>query len=298
MSNQDKDAKQSQGREADASADPHLLGTLSPDAFGARVPAIISSASNRIFQQHMSHERPFPDMEMVRSRATEPQTVAAVSNMLQSPINDDTGFYTAWTAFYEVIVDLPLSTLDLYRPALTTLSSTPETTAPSHHARATSLARDASSLLAFMDDTSAVWVPKTKGDYLAERSLRERVSSADEMRPHVPALLEWLADPNWPPFRGCRAQLARFPEVAVGPIGELVRKERGDGGWILSLMEFVDECVPMEMAAEMAAELSQTVKALVDEPRGDEDEWEVAEVARGWLDRLDAWKREQKNLEK
>ncbi|RSL64517.1 hypothetical protein CEP54_004694 [Fusarium duplospermum] len=261
--------------------DLDLLAGLDEEAFEAQVPAILSSASQAIFK---SHQRNPPGIETIRSRATEAPTVAAVSDMIKSPIKDQDDFYLAWTALNEIVVDLPLEDLHHYRPALKAVAETPvsDTTA-SHYQGATNLRSEAASLIRFMDDPTAVWVPQTKSDHIAERSLQERVKTAEEMRPHVPGLLDWLADPNWPPFRGCRAQLAKFPEVTVGPIGKLIEKERGDGGWIVSLLEFVDECVPLNMWEE----LKPTVKALVEEAKGDEDEWEVSDLARRWLEKLE-----------
>ncbi|UPK89216.1 hypothetical protein LCI18_000151 [Fusarium solani-melongenae] len=282
MSTQDmkENTSKSAGDHGDTT-DLDLLAGLDEETFGARVPAILSSASQAIFK---SHQRKPSGIEAIRSRATEAPTVAAVSDTIKSPINDQDGFYLAWTALNEVVVDLPLKDLHHYRPALKAVSETiaSDTTA-SHLGSATGLRSEAASLIRFMDDPTAVWVPQTKGDHIAERSLQERVRTADEMRPHVPGLLDWLADANWPPFRGCRAQLARFPEVTVGPIGQLIEKERGDGGWIASLLDFVDECVPLSMWEE----LKPTVKALVEEAKGDEDDWEVSDLARQWLEKLE-----------
>ncbi|KAM0436656.1 hypothetical protein ACHAPT_002365 [Fusarium lateritium] len=257
------------------------LDSLDEKAFGARVPAILSSASQAIFK---SHHHKFPGLEAIRSRATEAPTVAAVSETIQSAIKDQDDFYLAWTALNEIVATLPLEELHHYRPVLQVISETAASdTTASHHQGATTLRSEAASLIRFMSDPTAAWVPETKSDTIAERSLQERVKTAEQMRPHVPALLNWLADPNWPPFRGCRAQLARFPDVTVGPVGRLLERERGDGGWILSLLEFVEECVPLEMWEE----LRPMVTALVDEARGDEDEWEVSDVARRLLERLE-----------
>ncbi|RSL44858.1 hypothetical protein CEP53_011025 [Fusarium sp. AF-6] len=261
--------------------DLDLLADLDEEAFGARVPAILSSASQAIFKSHQCKPA---GISTIRSRATEAPTVAAVSDMIKSPIKDQHDFYLAWTALNEIVVDLPLEDLEHYRPALKAVAETPvsDTTA-SHYQGATNLCSEAASLIRFMDDPTAVWVPQTKSDHIAERTLQERVKTAEEMRPHVPGLLNWLADANWPLFRGCRTQLARFPEVTVGPIGKLIEKERGDGGWIVSLLEFVDECMPVSIWEE----LKPTVGALVEEAKGDEDEWEVSDLARRWLEKLE-----------
>ncbi|KAJ7447820.1 hypothetical protein FB451DRAFT_1054215 [Mycena latifolia] len=61
------------------------------------------------------------------------------------------------------------------------------------------------------------------------------------MRPFVPGLLEWLQDPNWPPCHNCCIQLARFPEVAMDPIREVL--SRDDEWWEEILLHSLLNCV-------------------------------------------------------
>ncbi|KAK7408389.1 hypothetical protein QQX98_009429 [Neonectria punicea] len=155
-----------------------------------------------------------------------------------------------------------------------------------HYDGTASLRQESKDLIRYLDNPEAVWVPSHKADCIGERSLQERVTTGEQMRPHIPGLLDWLADPNWPPFPGCRKQLARFPEETVEPIRRLFAKERGDGGWLLNVLEFVMECVPVGPLWEG---LRAEVQAMADDPRGDEDDCELSDCARQWLAMLDAW---------
>ncbi|KAL6404145.1 hypothetical protein AUP68_13527 [Ilyonectria robusta] len=270
------------------------MAGLNANDFGAKVPAILASASRRIFKEQGWKDRPFVDIKAVRSRATEPPTIAAIATVLQSSLRDQDEFRIAWTAFYEVVVELPSDAIRFYRPALEALSATESSdtgTEASHSVAATSLRKESKNLLRYLDNPEAVWVPTHKGDYIGELSLQQRVTTAEQMRPHVTELLGWLADGNWPPFRGSRKQLARFPEVTVEPIRELMEKERGDGGWLLNLLEFVGDCVPVGPLWEP---LRPVVQAISDDPKGDEDDWELSDSARLWLVRLDEWKEKNK----
>ncbi|KPM43665.1 hypothetical protein AK830_g2846 [Neonectria ditissima] len=254
----------------------------------AKVLAILSAASKRRFMDIGESNRNLADMELVRSRASEPPTVAAVSSAMQPPLGDQDALDVAWAAFHEVVSQLPLDAMQNYRPVLETLSAAEPIeagAAPSNLVGAAPLRQESKHLLRFMDDPAAVWVPSDKADSIGARSLQERVSTAEQMRPHVPALLDWLADANWPPFPGCRRQLARFPEEAVEPIRALFAKQRGDGAWLLNVLEFVTECVP---AGPLWEGLRVEVQAMVDEPQGDEDDCELSDCARRWLAVLDA----------
>ncbi|KAH7170157.1 hypothetical protein EDB81DRAFT_774583 [Dactylonectria macrodidyma] len=264
------------------------LATLDASAFAARVPAILSAARRWTFKER-ARDGPFPDIEILQSRATEPQTIAAIEATMKSSLTDEDAFYVSWTAFHEVIFELSTEAMRLYRPTLESLSALEPSdagTTVSYYVAATNL-RQGKDLVRYLDDPEAVWVPKTKFDRVGELSLQQRVTTADQMRPHVPDLLGWLADSNWPPFSGCRAQLARFPEITPEPIRALMEEQRGDGGWLQHLLEFVEDCVPVGPLWEG---LRPVVQAMVDEPKGDEDEWELSDIARRWLAALDAWK--------
>lgn len=266
-----------------------MFAALDADAFGAEVPAILSSAGKRLFKESGGSERPLADVELIRSRATEAPTIAAISLAMRPPLSNQDALYVAWTAFHEVVFKLPPDAMQHYRPTLEALSTTEPIeagTAPSHYVGTTPLRRESKDLMRFLDNPEAVWVPSDKADCVGERSLQDRVTTAEQMRPHVPELLGWLADGNWPPFLGCWKQLARFPEETVEPIRSLFVKERGDGGWLLHVLEFVTDCVPVGPLWER---LRPEVQAMVDDPQGDEDDCELSDCARQWLATLDAW---------
>ncbi|KAJ7463640.1 hypothetical protein FB451DRAFT_1562097 [Mycena latifolia] len=129
--------------------------------------------------------------------------------------------------WWNILCDLPKDRFEPYRGALTRLAMQ-----PSEAEAAMGLPhRSAAEMLEFLDASHAsqAWVPRNKSDQMSIRSLDLLVQTPEEMRPFVPGLLEWLQDPNWPPYSTCWSQLERFPEVAIDPIREVLR--RGDDGW-------------------------------------------------------------------
>ncbi|KAF3922128.1 hypothetical protein AA313_de0202298 [Arthrobotrys entomopaga] len=267
------------------------LRPLEAEEFGDRVGALLSAAGKRYFDSHQSNEDPFPERDIVSLRASEPPTVAAITDVITNSIRNDETFPRVWTVFYKIIADLPLDKLESYRPVLDALTASPMPPKTDYwYAAWGHLSLQASNLLRFMNDHTAVWVPAIKQDSIAFRSLQERVTTSEEMRPHVRALLGWLADPNWPPYQGCWKQLARFPEATIEDIASLLESERGDGWWISHILEFVDACVPLGDSWE---ELKPKIAALVEEPQGDENDSEVAQQARTMLDRYDNWLQER-----
>ncbi|KAH6869773.1 hypothetical protein B0T10DRAFT_501285 [Thelonectria olida] len=263
------------------------LAALDPEAFAAQVPAVLSSVRDKIFGEVRSGERPHPESLVIRDRASEPLTVVAIASTIRPPLMDKQAGLLAWTTFYEVLAKLPYEDLHPHRPALELLSTAKS---DDEYYGAEALRHSAKELIRFIDEPEAVWVPAHKGDYIGERSINDRVKTAEEMKPHMLGLAEWLGDGNWPPFHGCWKQLARFPEAAVGTIRTVIERERGDGGWVLNLLEFVDEVVPIGPAWE---EVRPVVQALVDEPKGDEDEWELKQRGEAWLKKLNEWKESQ-----
>ncbi|EPS38029.1 hypothetical protein H072_8256 [Dactylellina haptotyla CBS 200.50] len=271
------------------------LQTLDPEEFGNRVDELFSSITRRMFEQN-DFEGGCASVELkaIVSRSTEQPTIDAIGLIIDPPIKDRDSYNKAFVLFYNILSELPVDTLKFHRPTLETFVENPEVpegpAGESASARWKNLRREAKYLLRFMSDEGAVWVPEDKFDSIALRSLQERVTSAEEMSVHVPGLLDWLADGNWPPYQGCWKQLARFPEATIRPIGELLQRERGDGGWIGNILQFVDESVPMGRGWE---ELRPSIEALAEEPKGDENDWEIASTAREMLDKFDAWLQER-----
>lgn len=273
-----------------ADMDPKRLASMDENAFGAKIKEILEYTTRLTFGD--PDRRPqgdHPAISVIQSRAAEPPTVAALSDAILSRINSEEEVQYVSLAIQGVVVHLPYETLALYRSAFETglRSTMPPHPDPSFKH---SMFRE---LLRFIDSPTDVWAPEEMNNDMGERSLRERVHTAEEMRPHVLGLLQWLAEPYWPPFRGCRTQLTRFPEVTVGPIRELIGKIRGDGGHIYWLLDFVMESVPV---GELWRELDRTVRALIEEPRGDEDEFEAPDLAKSWLQKFEKWKARQDDM--
>jgi hypothetical protein len=227
--------------------------------------------------------------EILAERAGELPIVRGISSVLSKPIKTKDDFWTACAGLDGILSELPLATLRLYRPALETLAAADSEDSPpgvSVH----SLASRAKDAVKFIDYPELAWAPQHKFDYMGERSLSERVQTADEMKPHVRELLDWLADYNWPPMPGCSKQLARFPEVTIDPIKEIISKNRNDPDWLLHLVEFVERYVPVgELWEKMEPELTLFANIKAD----DEDSVEFSETAQRMLGLLKAWQREQ-----
>ncbi|EHK45613.1 hypothetical protein TRIATDRAFT_299324 [Trichoderma atroviride IMI 206040] len=89
------------------------------------------------------------------------------------------------------------------------------------------------------------------------------------MEPYVDELLGWLADPNWPPYLGCQKQLARFPEVTIDPIKEVILKNRSDPEWLLYILDFVEGHVPVgTLWKRIEPELIQLANGEVEDEEG------------------------------
>lgn len=226
--------------------------------------------------------------QLVRDRAAEAPVADAITLILSTPVTSAASFRTAWTAV-SILTELPLDVLPLYRQALVNLSAM-DIDSPPPGIGLSTLRAQGSDVLRFMDNPDQAWTPQHKGDWMAERSLTERVHSAEAMRPHVQGLLGWLCDVNWPPFQGCRKQLARFPEVVVPAIRELLATETEDLEWLTRMIEFVHDEVPVGALWEtMRAE----VEAKVDRHSTDEDDKELSEAAETWLKVLGDSERKQ-----
>ncbi|RFU74473.1 hypothetical protein TARUN_7798 [Trichoderma arundinaceum] len=222
-------------------------------------------------------------------RAGEPTIIHGISSVLSRPITTRDGFFTACAGVDGILSYLPLATLRLYKSALEALisantgDSPPGVSVPS----LTSRAKDA---VKFVDHPDLAWAPQHKFDFMGERSLAERVHSAEQMKPHASELLGWLADYNWPPCSGCIEQLARFPEVAVGPIKEIIPENGNDPEWLLHIVEFVEEYVPV---GQLWQSLEPELTMLANSEAEDEENRELAEAARRLLDSLREWRTKQ-----
>ncbi|KAH0523566.1 hypothetical protein TsFJ059_008550 [Trichoderma semiorbis] len=231
--------------------------------------------------------------DILIARAQDPLVIQGISSVLSKPVKSSDDFYTACAALDSILSDLPLATLRLYRSGIEALAantsySPPGVSPPS----LTSRAKDA---IKFIDFPELTWAPEHKMDYMAERSLSERVHTAEQMKPHARDLLGWLADYNWPPYSGCVKQLARFPEVAVDPIKEIIADYRDDDPeWLLHLLDFVKENVPVGVLWEkLQPELLFLASSEASDDASDEENRDLAEAAQSMLGQLNEWKKEQ-----
>ncbi|KAK7046962.1 hypothetical protein R3P38DRAFT_93106 [Favolaschia claudopus] len=179
---------------------------------------------------------------------------------------------------HQILGFLPREHLEVYRDALIHLS---RCHSQSDGEQTAAIFSRGSELLRFLDATQA-WVPAHKADDLAIRSLEILVHTADDMRPHVVGLLEWLQDPNWPPYDGCWRQLKRFPELTIDPIRDELRKGE-DGWWELSLLTFLHRAAPPPMIDKARGEIERIAQC----PTQEEIDNDLVELAHECLQQMD-----------
>ncbi|TFB02164.1 hypothetical protein CCMA1212_006104 [Trichoderma ghanense] len=226
--------------------------------------------------------------DILIARADDPVIVQGISSVLSKPIASSDDFFTACAGLDSILCHLPLDTLRLYRSSLeilaaNTAQSPPGVSLPS----LTSRAKDA---LEFINSPDLAWPPRHKFDVMAERTLAERVRTADQMRPHARRLLDWLADCNWPPYSGCVKQLARFPEVAIDPIKNILAEHGDDPEWLRHLVEFVEGNVRIGTLWER---LEPELVLLAGREADEEESRDLAEACRRLLGLLKEWRGEQ-----
>lgn len=226
--------------------------------------------------------------DILIERASEPLVIRGISSVLSRPVKSRDDFFTVCAGLDGIVSYLPLAALRLYRPGLEILATSTAESPPG--VSLPSLTNRAKDAVKFIDFPHLTWAPQHKTDFMGERSLEERVHTAHQMRPHARELLDWLADCNWPPRSGCIKQLARFPEVAVDPIKEIVAGNRNDPEWLLHLVEFVEENVPIGVLWE---KLEPELKLLASSEAEDEENRDLADAAQRLLGLLKEWQEEQ-----
>ncbi|KAK6338525.1 hypothetical protein TWF730_002588 [Orbilia blumenaviensis] len=271
--------------------DLEALKLLGAKEFGDQVDSLLLSVAHQYYDPSYHLRGPPPAVKVIGSRASEQPTVAALALILQSTLENKDSFYKASLSFWFILSDMPLYDLEIYRPILEDMAAKaglPMTSTGQEYSAAwVSLRNGAKGLLRLMNDHTAVWTPKSKYDDMAIRSLRERVTSAEEMQPHVRGLLAWLADGNWPNWTSCAEQLARFPEATIGPICELIRTEREDIEWVYMVLAFVARYLP---AGLYWAELRSSIEQLREDMKGNPSyDGEMDEDMRNIFDKHDAW---------
>ncbi|ETS74255.1 hypothetical protein PFICI_14121 [Pestalotiopsis fici W106-1] len=270
------------------------LEALDTETFATLVTEVIPRLSRRGGVGAAESKTPFYTkfLDIVQRRANEPAVVSAIAAIITQPVNSEDDLHRVLGALHLVVCELPEDQILPYRETLVAVSD-PDAEGRGDRLFTGWVSPQAKDLLRFVDRRDEAWVSEHKADYMGTRSLRERVRTAREMRPFVHDLLSWLQDGNWPPYKPCEEQLARFPQIAVMPIQKILKESRGDGGWINNLLRFVQDHVPVGRSWES---IYPQVKALIDAPQGDEDEWETAECAQEWLDVLNRWRSSQEGL--
>ncbi|KAF3019722.1 hypothetical protein E8E14_008782 [Neopestalotiopsis sp. 37M] len=275
------------------------LESLDTETFANLVTEVVSHLSRRTTDDTGSTQSKTPYYtqfcNLARRRANEPAVVSALSAMISQPVNSEDDLHRVLGVLHLVVCELPEDQILPYREVLVAVSDADADGDSSRGVRSLTgfVSLQTKDLIRFVDNRNEAWVPAHKADRMGTRSLRERVHTAREMRPHVPGLLAWLQDGMWPPYRSCAEQLARFPQITIMPIQKVLKESRGDGQWINNLLRFVRGHVPVGRSWEA---VYPQVRALVDAPRGDEDEWETAACAREWLAVLDRWRSSQEGL--
>ncbi|KAJ7459243.1 hypothetical protein FB451DRAFT_1371995 [Mycena latifolia] len=220
---------------------------------------------------------------ILRLTAARPSTadplVAEIHTILSTPsvTAESAELKGALFHWHGVLLCLPKDRIEVHRDALTRLALNPTSEEATYK-----LKSRCRYLLDFLDVPHA-HAPHSKSDELAVRSL-ELVQTADEMRPLVPAVLEWIADTNWPVADGCWNQLARFPELTIDPIREVLRRG-DDAGWECNLLTFLLRDVPRPLLEGVRPELERISMRPTDE----EIECLVQELAAECLEVMDHW---------
>ncbi|KAJ7657247.1 hypothetical protein DFH06DRAFT_1297919 [Mycena polygramma] len=217
-----------------------------------------------LFVSRLTASPPLPDDPLV----------SVVLSTLASPATTAESADPKHTLLW-ILAELPKDKIAPYRAALVRLANSPSEAE-------NDLPHLSADLLEFLD-TSVARVPRSKGDHLAIRTLA-LLDTADEMRPHVDGLLEWLQDRNWPPFAGCWEQLARFPALTIEPIREVLR-QGNDGEWSAHLLAFMSREMPAELMQQARVELER----IVQRPTQDEIDSECPEEAGECLRAIDDW---------
>lgn len=245
------------------------LCALTPSEFAAVSTALLPWIDWRGLRYHHSSAEPLQNLLISRlttSQATpDDPLVSSVLSILATPATTPEAVGLKRPLLYQILGSLPKDRIEPYRAALVRVAMSPTEAEREISTRS-------AAILEFLD-ASYAWVPRSKGDDLGMRTL-ELVQTAEEMRPLVPGMLEWLQDQNWPPFKGCMSQLLRFPEVAIDPIREVLR--RGDDAWWENnLLRYVLLDMPRQTRARARGEVERIAQRPT-QAEIDDDAWEAA----------------------
>ncbi|WXC47009.1 hypothetical protein QX201_006730 [Fusarium graminearum] len=273
------------------------LATLEGDDFAEEMMAIIKAACDANSEQNYDDSKD-DFFSIIRVRAMEPPVIASLSSVLTSPIEDGdmTSLKMHQLVFYSIISKLSLEQLQPYRSTIKIIMGfdiSSFESRSSHYAQTMHLVNNARLLDRFIENPEDVWVPENKFDCISYRTLWERVNTAEQMRPYMHDLFNWQLDACHPPFRPCREQLARFPEVSAAVAAEVMNVAVEDFEHQHFLVDFVSECVPAGKAwYPMRDPVEQMVRVLEGKSKerlvkdGEED---YLEEAKDWLEVLRKW---------
>ncbi|KAJ7512985.1 hypothetical protein B0H11DRAFT_1948288 [Mycena galericulata] len=256
--------------------DVSKLSALSPAEFAAIATSLLPWIDWRIQPYRDWIADPLKDLLVCRL-TTSPGSqdnplVFSLFSFLDTPLTTPKAAGFKRPLLHQILGSLPKDRIEPYRAALVCLATSPTEVEKN-------LSERSAALLEFLDASQA-WVPCTKHDDLGIRML-ELVETA-EMQPLIPGMLEWLQDRNWPPFRGCWTQLARFPELAIDSIREVLRTG-DDGCWKEALLNFLESEMPVKMRERGRVE----VERIAQQPTQDEIENDAWEAANDCLKAMD-----------
>lgn len=273
------------------------LATLEGDDFAKEMIAIMKVACDANSKQNYDDSKD-EFFSIIRTRAMEPPVTVSLSSVLTSPIEDGdfTPLKMHQLVFYSIISKLSLEQLQPYRSAIKTMMGfdiSSFKSRSSHYAQTMHLISNARLLDRFIENPEDVWVPENKFDCISYRTLWERIHTAEQMRPYMHGLFNWQVDPCHPPFKPCREQLARFPEVSAVVAAEVMGMAVDDVEHQHYLIDFISECVPVGKAwYPMRAPVEQMVRVLEGKGKdqltkaGEED---YLDEAKNWLEVLKKW---------
>ncbi|KAF8205285.1 hypothetical protein K438DRAFT_1757271 [Mycena galopus ATCC 62051] len=272
-------------RNAQDMASVTRLSTLSQAEFAAVAPSLLPWMGWRNNRDSLIMQ-PLNELFVSRLTATTPSPtdplVSVIVSALVIPATTPTAAGLKHPLLHNILSALPKDRIKPYRSALARMATSPTEAEAESTPWPPSLSERSAEILDFLD-TSHAWVPRTKADDLALRSL-ELVESAEDMKPHVKGMLGWLEDRNWPPAAGCWAQLARFPELALDPIREVLRN--GDNGdWSYNVLQFLEQSMPGELREMARVEVERIAQC----PTQSEIDNDAVEAANDCLKAMDDW---------
>lgn len=121
-------------------------------------------------------------------------------------------------------------------------------------------------------------LPRSKHDLDAARQIA--AASPHELTPHIPELLTWLQDINWPVARRVADGLSRCGEPLVAPVRDVLRSD--DAIWKLWVLTALLPRCPRQVQEALLPELTR----IATDPTDAEVAEEAHVEARALLERL------------